>query len=600
MHSFVKKSISLFLAVVTAFFVCSPVLSAADYQSTATSLWEYYLHSAVDATKDWGPLGWIEKQFAFAASDSVCSLSDDNFHHADSIKGCKTGSDKNGYYALPTCKYCGEKFKYYASDLEKQYTKHVKSLPARGYGSDGGLYVSPNHLYTQVSFRDGSNYTAYYCSHYKESVLPSSLGSLACGSPTIRYRAPTSDGKVINYLKAVFQFTCSVDGVYSFVSSYRASVNGLSYSGSTVTGKVSIYNTLTYNNLGFDKVRYAGDLLNFEVTGNSMSDSLVSATLNAPEPQLKVTPLESMSNDYPQTSRPGSFVGNFTYNVDNTTNKVENTTIVNETTNTVYNPVTNTTTNITNWTYDYSDRSYTVTTDNSTTQTITYGDEYVTIKEGDTIYNIYYYVAQDQNPDQDTGCKHSYTSTVTTAATCEAPGLMTYTCSKCGDTYTEKIPATGHTWQVKQTVKTEYDEAGNVTQQGYTVYKCAICGTEYKDDAGTGPPSTPDNGDSGSGGIWDKLGNLLSSVVAGILSLIEAVFGKLLDSMISLAEMIAGKLKQVVELVLSFFDEIPAMFGGFLGFLSAVFPFIPDDIMLLLTFGIAAVVFIGIIKALRR
>ena len=139
-----------------------------------------------------------------------------------------------------------------------------------------------------------------------------------------------------------------------------------------------------------------------------------------------------------------------------------------------------------------------------------------------------------------------------------------------------------------------------MTQQGYTVYKCAICGTEYKDDAGTGPPSTPDNGDSGSGGIWDKLGNLLGSVVAGILSLIEAVFGKLLDSMISLAEMIAGKLKQVVELVLSFFDEIPTLFGGFLGFLSAVFPFIPDDIMLLLTFGIAAVVFIGIIKALRR
>ena len=275
-------------------------------------------------------------------------------------------------------------------------------------------------------------------------------------------------------------------------------------------------------------------------------------------------------------------------------------TIVDETNNTFYNPVTNTTTNMNDWVFDYSDRSYTITTDNSTTTTVTYGDEYITIREGDTIYNIYYYVAQDQNPDQDTGCKHSYTSTVTTAATCDAPGLMTYTCSKCGDTYTEKIPATGHTWQVKQTVKTEYDEAGNVTQQGYTVYKCAICGTEYKDDAGTGPPSTPDNGDSGSGGIWDKLGNLLGSVVAGILSLIEAVFGKLLDSMISLAEMIAGKLKQVVELVLSFFDEIPTLFGGFLGFLSAVFPFIPDDIMLLLTFGIAAVVFIGIIKALRR
>ena len=225
--------------------------------------------------------------------------------------------------------------------------------------------------------------------------------------------------------------------------------------GSALTSSgVSIPVTVTTSSsLGTGAIKYVGDKVQFTIRGSlSSGDQIVRVTLNAPEPQLKVTPLESMSNDYPQISRPGSFVGNFTYNVDNTTNKVENTTIVNETTNTVYNPVTNTTTNITDWTYDYSDRSYTVTTDNSTTQTITYGDEYVTIKEGDTIYNIYYYVAQDQDPDQDTGCKHSYTSTVTTAATCEAPGLMTYTCSKCGDTYTEKIPATGHTWQVKQTV----------------------------------------------------------------------------------------------------------------------------------------------------
>ncbi len=37
---------------------------------------------------------------------------------------------------------------------------------------------------------------------------------------------------------------------------------------------------------------------------------------------------------------------------------------------------------------------------------------------------------------------HSYTATVTAAATCDTPGVMTYTCS-CGDSYTEAIPATG-------------------------------------------------------------------------------------------------------------------------------------------------------------
>lgn len=38
---------------------------------------------------------------------------------------------------------------------------------------------------------------------------------------------------------------------------------------------------------------------------------------------------------------------------------------------------------------------------------------------------------------------HSYTATVTTAATCTTAGVRTYTCS-CGNSYTESIPATGH------------------------------------------------------------------------------------------------------------------------------------------------------------
>ena len=258
MHSFVKKSISLFLAVVTAFFVCSPVLSAADYQSTATSLWEYYLHSAVDATKDWGPLGWIEKQFAFAASDSVCSLSDDNFHHADSIKGCKTGSDKNGYYALPTCKYCGEKFKYYASDLEKQYTKHVKSLPARGYGSDGGLYVSPNHDNSSVNI--SSNWR--YCSHSSStSKLSSTVGTLTCSVP-ITFRAAKSSGCSVSVIDTTYTFTCSVDGTYSWAPGYVATCSALNSSGSSVPVVVK-----TYSGLENGAVKYAGDTVSFTVRG---------------------------------------------------------------------------------------------------------------------------------------------------------------------------------------------------------------------------------------------------------------------------------------------------------------------------------------------
>lgn len=40
---------------------------------------------------------------------------------------------------------------------------------------------------------------------------------------------------------------------------------------------------------------------------------------------------------------------------------------------------------------------------------------------------------------------HSYTSEVTAAATCLGAGVTTYSCT-CGDSYTERILPTGHTW----------------------------------------------------------------------------------------------------------------------------------------------------------
>ena len=48
--------------------------------------------------------------------------------------------------------------------------------------------------------------------------------------------------------------------------------------------------------------------------------------------------------------------------------------------------------------------------------------------------------------------EHSYTETVTKAATCTEPGERTFTCA-CGDTYTEEIPAAGHAWGDWVTVK---------------------------------------------------------------------------------------------------------------------------------------------------
>lgn len=520
----------------------------------------------------------------------LCAKSTESLHMAR--EWTRSGGFNTDVKYMCKCFRCGQMFDVYESDITRSYSEHVNSLPATGYGSDGGLYVSSFHKETAVNITSGRRW--YYCSHTKETPgLPASLGTLDCGNPIVFRSADSSGVSYFWRIRTTYEFTCNIDGQYSF-GAYSASCSGITSSGSTVSGKIE-----TYSPLSGQQVKYTGDTITFNVSGIFSDPTFVRATLNAPEPQLKVIPLESMEKDFPSDSRPGG--GGFNFHLGDDAGKLfsdNEMNIVLETDGIYYNPVTNTTYNMNDWTYDYSSRTYTVNLDNSTTSTVTYGDEYITIKEGDTIYNIYYYVAQDS---EDTTCKHSYTSAVTTAATCEAPGLMTYTCSKCGDTYTEKIPATGHTWQVKQTVNTEYDENGNVTQQGYTVYKCATCGTEYKDEGGTGPPSTPGGG-SGSDGnsIWDKLGNLVGSALGGIISIIEGVVSTFLDALISLVGMLVDKLNALVEGVMGIFQALPTIFSGFTGFLGATFAFLPEDLLMVLEFGFIAVIFVGLLTLIFR
>lgn len=90
-------------------------------------------------------------------------------------------------------------------------------------------------------------------------------------------------------------------------------------------------------------------------------------------------------------SRLGPFVGNFGYyDVDGNLILAPEISIVNEGNKTYYNPVTQETVSINDWNYDYSDRSYNLTTVDNKKVSVTYGDETIVIKEGDTTYNVYY------------------------------------------------------------------------------------------------------------------------------------------------------------------------------------------------------------------
>jgi len=327
----------------------------------------------------------------------------------------------------------------------------------------------------------------------------------------------------------------------------------------------------------------------------------------------------SAGGQYNITTRPTAITGgNYGIVGDNgqITTVTNNNQIINETNNTYYNPATGQTQAITDWTYNYDGRIYEITLDTGDKISVEYGDQNITItentvNEGDIIvnnYTIYYIIdggsGETPGPSPTPGpeatpCPHAWAETSRTDPTCTAPGSASFSCSKCGETKTDKLPATGHTWQILRTVQTAYDEEGNLVQQGYTIYQCAVCSEQYKDDQGTGPP--------GGGGdkedketIWDKIANFFGSIVDGIAGIFEAILGKLLDALTALSEMLMGKVKDVVEVVLSVLDEVPKLFDGFLNFLGVVFPFIPAEITLLLTFGVIAVVFIGLIKALSR
>ena len=92
--------------------------------------------------------------------------------------------------------------------------------------------------------------------------------------------------------------------------------------------------------------------------------------------------------------------------------------------------------------------------------------------------------------------EHTYSSEVTTQPTCGAEGVRTYTCTVCGDSYTEAVPATGeHTYDhdcdttcngcdyVREVAPHPYEN--EVTTQptcgaeGVRTYTCTICGDSY-------------------------------------------------------------------------------------------------------------------------
>lgn len=196
---------------------------------------------------------------------------------------------------------------------------------------------------------------------------------------------------------------------------------------------------------------------------------------------------------------------------------------------------------------------------------------------------------EDVDPDT---CTHDWKETDRTAATCSTPGSVDYTCSKCQKTKKETLAKLAHTWEVKQTVQTTYDENGNIQVQGFILYRCSVCGEEYKDVNGSGPPGSSSSGDEEEGFLgWllRKIGELLGAVGGGIIGLLQAALGKIFDGLIELVTMAFDKLSRLVNL-----------FGAFGDALGVLWTWLPEEIMLVLAAGVTVFVFVALLKLFMK
>jgi len=395
------------------------------------------------------------------------------------------------------CKNCGLSA---GEVLEPAYDDYVQDLPATGYNSAGKLVW-------QSTFSDFKPSTIFLNNRTYLSEVPCdwSNGRIFVLSSGIGLCFEFFNPDTHNFSFPNSEITVPISGHYKQIVSIRASLSN----------KSEVYYDENYFSLS--KYVEAGNYLGWRF--NDTLHLLFPGMAYGYFPVFEIIPALSSAVDiYNTTTRPTSITGG-NYGIVGDDNKItkvqDNSTIVNETNNTYYNPATGTTVPIVDWSYDYSDRSYKVTLESGDTATITYGDENISITEtttvsGDTVtnnYTIYYLV--DSSGEAPADCPHSWTETSTTPASCTVPGSRLLTCSLCSQTKTETVPALGHDWQVKQTVTTQYDDTGQLTQEGYTIFECSRCKEQYKAASGSGPPVNPSDPDVSGGGVFSGIFGLL-------------------------------------------------------------------------------------------
>lgn len=539
-----------------------------------------WLDNAVISAKNTGQeLAYLVRSFADPANS--CAHSPNGRHSYVPAHTTINNVTSNFY----VCEYCGRSG---GEIFDTAYTDYTETLPYQSIDSTGGIIWQP----TISDLKDGGmlaygsgNSTEF---NFKISTLPledyGDIHAYVSVNDDCSLRFSIFPGRTGNFTPRIRILWLITPIMGSYIRLSSPGIRGVG----PISGNEYDYDWTSSESASSYT---AGQEFSVQLWGNSYSCESFDVVFYLPRyriiPYSGALDVSSSGDTYNTSTRAASIVGDYgILGENNTLSKVENTSIVNETDNSVYNPVTKETHTMSDWSYDYNNRSYNITyqtTDESTgnttnnKMTVTYGDENVTINEGDQTYTVYYLVETTNNNGGNGGDggdnhQHTYTSTVTREPTCTDFGIVTYTCTAGDSEYTATTAPLGHLWGLKQEVLNTYDENGELVTAGYKIYKCSRCGEEVRVDDGSGPPSTPnDSSGSSDGGDGDLT----------------------IDDPSDDLETFGGKLKL-------WFLAIPEMFGDLTVFLRVGWSYLPEEVLWLIEFGICMAVFLGIFNWLLR
>lgn len=202
-------------------------------------------------------------------------------------------------------------------------------------------------------------------------------------------------------------------------------------------------------------------------------------------------------------------------------------------------------------------------------------------------------------------CNHVYSITAETEATCTDPGETTYTCSACKHTYKDVVPALGHDWLVTEETPPTYELPADVScpdcgslnfspeldedsktysctcedcstvwtiqavyTEGQTLYTCFRCGettTELEEESD----------------LFKSIGNLIADGITWVT-----------DKMQELVQSISG----ITDIFKDFAASVKEKAGDYPAFLAAVIALMPEDLMLVVWFGVILFVVLAVWK----